>query len=207
MSSTSNLIIVMVGAHGSGKSTLGRRLAQALSIPFEPELGELMRRKALQRSPQAHAACSQPAFDECLFQAELERDHHLRLSSNACVVETWHPGNLAYAEKRSPHIVAQFLPTVRETCMQLQGRVWVQPLSISRETLRQRQHEPGPAEEAEGEAFTQFLLEVGESAPRWAISLGLEVLPTLCTDQLDPDACVERILERLAPLLTVKATP
>lgn len=206
MSSTSNLIIVLVGAHGSGKSTLGRRLAQSLSIPFEPELGELMRREALQQSAQAHAACPQPAFDERLFQAELERDH-LRPPSHACVVETWHPGNLAYAEKRSPHIVAQFLPTVRETCMQLQGRVWVQPLSISRETLRQRQHEPGPAEEAEGEAFTQFLLEVGESAPRWAISLGLEVLPTLRTDQLDPEACVERILERLAPLLSVKATP
>lgn len=192
MKLTQPLMVVLVGPHGSGKSTLGRRLAEHFQIPFEPELGELHRRAAQQKDLSAHAAQPQVAFDQTLFCAELKRDLE-RASESACVVETWHPGNLAYAQHRSQEVIEQLLPEVERACERFRERVWVQPLMISAETLRQRQHEPGPS----GEAFVQFLLDVGASAPSWAQRLGLKQLPVLHTDQLSPDEALAQLLIHL----------
>src|SRR5207248_768419 len=96
--------LVLVGPHGAGKTTLARRLEQLLGWPRHAEIGEEMRRAALSIDARAHALLGQPAFDRDVAEAELARDQDL---VGARIVETWHSGNLAYAEMRSPELARQ----------------------------------------------------------------------------------------------------
>ena len=98
MKTTSIDTIAIVGAHGSGKSTIGRMLAAQLGWSFDLEIGEILRRECLAKDPTAHAGKPQPGFDREVTSREMCRD---LLSTVPRVVETWHPGNLAYAQMRS----------------------------------------------------------------------------------------------------------
>ena len=66
--------LVIVGAHGSAKSTLGRALAGALGWEFHHELGEVLRLRRLARDLGAHALLAQEEFDAELMGLELARD-------------------------------------------------------------------------------------------------------------------------------------
>ena len=92
--------LVLIGPHGAGKTTLGRRLSAELCIPFHEEIGKQMRFEALAQDPEEHAMVSQDLFDEMVTLREIERD--LSWVSVPRIVETWHPRNLAYASLRSP---------------------------------------------------------------------------------------------------------
>lgn len=174
--------LVLVGAHGSGKSTLRAQLAERLGWRSDLELGERLRREALEQEPALHAQVIQPEFDRKVFEQELARDvAFLQLpdeTRGGRVVETWHPGNLAYAQERSPEFYAEAQSILFKHCAQQQARTWVIPLAIQPETLRARQHEPGPAHEG----FTQFLWAVGVRAHAQAEVLRLRCLPPLSTD-------------------------
>ena len=74
------------------------------------------------------------------------------------VVETWHPGNLAYARARSAAIAARMEPRLRESAARIAGEILVQPLLASEHSLRARRHEPGPLE------LTLWFLAVGLEA-------------------------------------------
>lgn len=130
----------------------------------------------------------QPDFDEAVFRAELRRD---RESPGPRVVETWHPGNLAYALGRSPEAAEAWKPRLREQCRRLGGTVLVVPLRIRPETLRARQTEPGPGTPE----FLDFLLAIGDFAHGAARAWGLECLEPLATDEI-PEAEAFRMLQQ-----------
>jgi len=202
MKHTIPTLLVFVGCHGSGKTTLGRCTARALGWRFDEEIGESLRLEALAQDPDAHAAMPQAAFDREVFRRELARDR--AHAGEPRVVETWHPGNLAYALKRNPQVALESWHELRSHLQPHATRVLVQPLLISAAELKSRLREPGP----EAEVFIPWLMEVGRIAGEAAQWLGLEVAPPLQTDRLTMEAAVHQVLARVqrahqADLLTV----
>ncbi len=166
---------------------MGTNIAARLGWQFDPEIGEALRRKALARHASAHARQPQPWFDCRVFLAEIARDRER--GTQPRVVETWHPGNLAYACRRSPRVALAFLPYLRAILARQADRVLVQPLDVGRETLQTRFREPGPT----GGDFQEWMLEVGRDAPRIARDLGLTVLGTIRTDRCTVEQAVDQV--------------
>ena len=181
--------LVLVGPHGSGKTTLGRRVAAALGWRFQAEIGEELRREALARDPGAHALLAQDAFDTAVFERELARDARL-VGGTGRVVETWHPGNLAYAERRSAGVARSYATRLRAAA-QRQGAL-VQPLALSAEAARRRLREPGPSPER----LVAWFQAVGDRARRLAEEWGLPVLPVLHTDRLTEEEATQAVVRR-----------
>lgn len=161
------LRLVLIGPHGVGKSTVGRALASHLGLPFSEELGEALARDPRWRPAGQDAAQRAEQFDEELFNQELMRDQAV---SGPRVIETWHPGNLAYAGLRSPAVAARWRDRIRACCRA--EPTLVLPLRASAAVLARRQHEPGDP---------RFFRQVGAEALRWADWLGLPCLSPLDT--------------------------
>lgn len=186
------MIIALIGAHGAGKSTLGRALAATLGVPFDHEIGDALGRDPAWRPPDGTAVEPQAAFDAEVFRRECARDAARGRSPR--VVESWHPGNLAYARRRSPAVAAAALRAVRTTLGDV-GPVIVVPVFAPAEVLRARQHEPGdPA----------FFAAVGREALGCARELGLRCLPAVDTS-LDTPAGLARHLAVRIPSLRASA--
>jgi predicted ATPase len=184
--------LVLIGPHGAGKTTVARRVAEALGWRFDDEIGERLRRAALKRDPDAHALRPQAMFDEAVLASELARDMEIASGpGTVCrVIETWHPGNMAYASLRSPAVAEHWVPMVRAAARQTPGLL-VQPLCISEETLRRRQSEPGPPDCA------RFFLTVGQKAEILAEEWGLLVAQPLATDRCAVEDVVSEVLARV----------
>lgn len=93
----------------AGKKTIGQQIATALGLPFEGELGELLRanKHEIGACMSGHSVVrtdgtleeEAKSWDDTIFCAEEHRDH---ADAHLCgrVVETWHVGNLAWAALR-----------------------------------------------------------------------------------------------------------
>lgn len=180
--------LILIGPHGSGKTTLGVRLASALGWDFDDEIGRRLREEALRADQRAHAMRPQEDFDLAVMSEELARDQR---ASRPRVVETWHPGNLAYAQGRSPGVAARYREALRSLAP-WPGAV-VQPLRMTPQTGRSRLSEPGP----EPEQLVGFFLQVGAQAEAIAAGLGLRVLPPLPTDDASPAELTTAILHAM----------
>ncbi len=181
--------LVLVGPHGAGKSTMGRRLAQVLGWRFDDEIGYALRQRVRQRDPRAYAEGEQRDFDRQVMAMEWERDRLWRAErGRGRVIETWHPGNLAYAEARSPEVFRRVAKTMG-SWVKVQGEVVVVPLTLSLATLEQRQHEEGDA---------AFFWRVGQRAAELAREMGLSLLAPVATDAAGVEACVAQVLVGLA---------
>lgn len=174
------MTVVLIGAHGAGKTSLGRALAQQLGWTFHPELGEEM---ALSMRLRGDASTPQEDFDRLLFERELDRD--AAWTGGPRIVETWHPGNLAYAAARSPAVAHDFLSDIRA------GSAIAVPVRAPRATLARRQHEPGDL---------SFFLQVGAAAVTWAQRLGMQVLPHVWTHSATPQRLAQHLAQRLRSL-------
>ncbi len=183
--------LVLVGPHGSGKTTLAREVARSLAWVFDEEIGERLRRERMSTDPSAHAFRSQEGFDREVCRLELERDLARRGVSR--VVETWHPGNLSYVRRRSPDVFEELWEQVAPAVRACTDRVLVQPLEIGEQVLAARLREPGPADPG----FVPFLHSVGLGATSLARDLGLFVFPGLDTSRVAPEDACRSICARL----------
>lgn len=109
------ITLVLVGTHCAGKSTIGKRVAEVLGYEFQLELGNILREPD-RLEPDAHRYADgigrdneNDDWDTQVFRAECERDarwaekdenDHRHRRRRHRVVETWHVGNLSWAESR-----------------------------------------------------------------------------------------------------------
>lgn len=172
-------VITLIGPHGAGKTTIGTLLGARFGVPFDDEIGRRLAEDPSWRPGGVLPSDGQDHFDSAVFEAELERDHR---SQSPRVVETWHPGNLAYASRRSPVATRRFIPAARSSVRRARSAVVV--LGASREVLARRQSEPGSLD---------FFIDVAVGAERWARRLGIPVLARLRTDRSSPEALAHQI--------------
>lgn len=182
--------IVLVGPHAAGKTTLGRRLARHLGCPFHEELGRQLREQALRQDPDAHAACTQEDFDRRVFQAEFDRDLAWDDQGDR-VVETWHPGNMAYAHTRSPE-VAKDMAAVVVQAVHRHEHILVQPVLAMPATIRKRLSEPGPVDD-----LVAFFHAVAKQAMTLSRRWGLMLLEPVWTDHLSQEEALRVLVRNL----------
>ncbi|HOU54433.1 MAG TPA: AAA family ATPase [Myxococcota bacterium] len=182
--------VVLVGPHGSGKTTLGQELSRVLGWPFDDEIGKRMRREALVQDPTAHAARPQPDFDRRVMEAEVARDR-VRRKGGPRVVETWHPGNLAYCEARDPRLAEAWRPRLRTLSRRAPGLLVI-PLHIDLETVQRRLQEAGPPD-----MMVPWLWQVAMRAEAIARQWGLMVSDPVSTMDRPVAASLADVLERI----------
>jgi len=179
-----NQIVVLIGPHSSGKTTLGRRLANKLKWKFDDEIGYRQRQIVLAQDKTQVADMEQLDFDQCVCEEEIQRD--LTRNYNA-VVETWHGGNLAYVKERSNSMYTLLNKRIRKHLNELDVEILVVPLSIQLSTLTERHHEKG--------VDLKFFHRVGTVAVQECEKLNLRVLPLIQTDDgRSIQQCVSDIL-------------
>ena len=125
-------IVVLVGVHGSGKTTVGMRLKND-GFDFFPEIGTAMRKKSNK------SVCdSQIFFDKQVLSRELERDCDEINMSKYPVIETWHIGNYAFALTRDS-LISNYEAIIEKQLQKLYPLViW---LKIDDETFLSRNNE------------------------------------------------------------------
>jgi thymidylate kinase len=237
------LTLVLIGPHTSGKSTLAALLAQrhgwrcdvhcpqaplhycaratpssTHAAPRQEELGEALRRQ----DPHARVDCRAPqvAFDAAMLRAEAARDSIGEAPALQRVVETWHPGNLGWAEARATDAAA--LSALRRATAAAVARhagapgaplVLVQPLLTSATAValrraagaasRVRACASAAGDDAEA-ALVAHTARVAQLATQHAAALGLRMLPPVRTDDgrdanAAADAVYASVLAAAAP--------
>lgn len=168
----SHPLVVIVGPHCAGKTTLGRRIAAALDWTFDAEVGDQLYAQAL--------ADGQPVPDDAaILDAEMARD-----TDGRRVCESWHVGNLAWAQHRPRKSESakfdfdawrQRAETAAVAAMRARPVVFV--LVECDESVRlQRRVESGaarlpPFPGLTEQAFVQLTRTVGQEAQRWVEQL------------------------------------
>lgn len=186
--------LILIGVHGAGKTTLGKMLAERLNIPFDDELGKRLRTRELRKNLHNHAFTHLSFFDEEIMHLEMLRDIRAK---GPRIVETWHPGNLAFCRERNSTTFERYRSLVSPHLTSLPGRTFIQPLRINREILRKRQSEFAE----NGVDLRNFFWRVSEATESLAHEFGLQFLSPVQTDLADPVVCCETIISHLHPLL------
>mmetsp|Transcript_917 Transcript_917/g.2304 ORF Transcript_917/g.2304 Transcript_917/m.2304 type:complete len:418 (+) Transcript_917:120-1373(+) len=217
MVSAKPLTVVLVGAHCSGKSTLGTKLARRLGFRFEAEIGETMlRANGLQQSLQD---------DESILKAEIERDRvaasKAAIGGGNRVVETWHPGNYAWAAARETPL-ANLGGWLERATLQAReemerSQVLVLALNCSEETRRERRQSSGEVRlprfggAANEDEFMAVTLNIGKTALATARAMcgdaAVRELDTSGSVEETVNAAVRELLDMLMPVPEVEAAP
>ena len=152
----------------------------------------MLRLKRLAQNSGAHAALCQQDFDDEVIAGELARDIGWKKSGGARIVETWHPGNFAYALKRRSQISPAAFDSMRAaTC-----GAFVLPLRINKETALVRMREKSPG--VDDEKMAEFFLAVAACAEQIAREWGAVMLPALDTDEQTPEQSAAAAIELAA---------
>ena len=125
-------IIFVCGAHCAGKTSLLKTLTQEHVLDsWEFEIGkDLFYKRKLETAIQGEA------FELEVTQRELKRDADLVNSAGLIGIETWHPGNLAYAAIRNPNSLPKLIALMKKSpLLERAYGVW---LSVSPENISVR---------------------------------------------------------------------
>ncbi|MBD5469455.1 MAG: hypothetical protein HDR21_15120 [Lachnospiraceae bacterium] len=99
------MIVFLCGPHCSGKSSILKSLYdESLLSDWGFEIG-----KELYYQNHFDTECQNQDFEFEVSRRELNRDHKYVKSKGIIGIETWHPGNLAYAAVRNPSIVSKLI--------------------------------------------------------------------------------------------------
>ena len=172
--------LVLLGAHAAGKSTAGESLARLARVPFDDEIGKRLAFDpawALGREADERAA----DFDREVFAREIARD---AMARGPRIVESWHPGNLAYAEVRNEALVAPLFAQARRSG---RGRCAVAVYLLADDATRRRR-----ATEAGDPAFFG---RVARRSLHWCGRLGIPVVGTIDTSNACPITVARSVLE------------
>ncbi|MEX2054365.1 MAG: AAA family ATPase [Candidatus Colwellbacteria bacterium] len=125
------IIVCLLGIHTSGKTTIGKAL-QSLGLPYYPEIGNELIKTVDFNSPEKVAW-----FDGEIMKREIKRDDSfLSEGVDAAVVETWHIGNIAYAQIRTPSVANAYKEVLKERLNKYDPAFFF--LDINEETFKER---------------------------------------------------------------------
>ena len=195
------LTVVLTGPHAVGKSSISFSLSSRYGWRCHDELGDRM------RSDRTSWGAVAPDFDNTVLEAEATRDEEFH--DGFRVVETWHSGNLAWAELRLPPSL--YAPLCGRTDAAVaaavaRGRVIVQPLTSCAEVLLERRRTNEalvtrvPSCAADGNNAERVLVEkmefVASRSLFHAARCGLRILPAINTEELgSPAAAAEAVFK------------
>lgn len=124
------------GTHTCGKTSIIKRLVAEGVIKFGGD--EIGKRLHYQRTVQTDKCDSD--FEAEVTQMESLRDHEVitHYSGKPVVLETWHPGNLAYAMKRTPAAASSIIKAYESSPLRDSIRgIWLH-LSTPEKTIAER---------------------------------------------------------------------
>lgn len=128
------MLLFLCGPHCSGKTTILKELKATGLVGFiGSELG-----KDLYYERRFEPGGQGPEFEREVLRLELDRDRRLAAVGGVAAVETWHPGNLAYAAVRNPNSVPELTELARESSLIDSARgVWLRipPSEIHRRSV------------------------------------------------------------------------
>ncbi len=111
MSKGMSYLFFICGAHCAGKTSIIKKLYNDNVINFAGyEIGKEFYYERKKNGFNTQTAIVD--FEYEVLSAELERDRYLNELEGKFVVETWHPGNLAYVYERSPEYYKSILHEV-----------------------------------------------------------------------------------------------
>lgn len=104
-------IIFLCGAHCAGKTSILKELTRMHVLDGrEFEIG-----KDLFYKRKLETATQDEAFELEVSVRELERDNRLVQAAGLIGIETWHPGNLAYAAIRNPDSIPKLITLIKKS--------------------------------------------------------------------------------------------
>lgn len=104
-------LVFICGTHATGKTSILKKL-EASSIISErgSELGKDLYYQRNFKTEEQGAE-----FEKEIVELELERDNRIKEKEGIIAVETWHPGNLAYADIRNKEIIKELIEDVNSS--------------------------------------------------------------------------------------------
>lgn len=98
-------IIIFNGIHGAGKTSLAQELCQRFRSRFQffSEVGGQIRQEV-----SYNVLESGDNFDKQVMSREFTRDKMVLKCVSVPIIETWHPGNLAFIHQRSPGMFEEY---------------------------------------------------------------------------------------------------
>jgi len=182
------MIILLLGPHAAGKTTFGKCLSSHTGWVFHDELGKTLSANPALRRAGVRSSDRQADFDRAVFAAECARDAAFRHAhpDTPRIVETWHPGNFAYAGTRSPEVALAMIPAIRRAMRE--SLVIGIPITASEETLAARKAYPEPV---------SYFQSVADTALRVAENLGVTMFPVVDTTHFHADEFAARLAPQL----------
>lgn len=124
-------VVFVIGPHCSGKTSLLQRLQKDLSMVRCSEIG-----KDLYYERKFLTDLQGEEFEFEVTDLELQRDNTFAGTPKIYGVETWHPGNIAYAAVRNPESVDRLIHLAQQSPFIEQAiGIW---LRIPKETIMSR---------------------------------------------------------------------